>query len=172
MALSVLIVMGSDSDLEQITPAWKVLESLGVSYEVSVASAHRSPDRVVALARGARDRGFGVVLAAAGGAAHLAGVFAANTTLPVVAVPIVIGTLGGVDALLSAVQMPGGVPIASVGIGGARNAGYFAAAILSASDPTLAARLEAFRQDQAKNVAEADARLQAKLASAGKNTPA
>lgn len=169
MALSVLIVMGSDSDLEQITPAWKVLESLGVSYEVSVASAHRSPDRVVALARGARDKGFGVVLAAAGGAAHLAGVIAAHTTLPVVAVPIVFGTLGGVDALLSAVQMPGGVPIASVGIGGARNAGYFAAAILSASDPALAARLEAFRQDQAKNVAEADARVQAKLA--GAKTP-
>ncbi|MFS8067425.1 MAG: AIR carboxylase family protein, partial [Byssovorax sp.] len=109
MALSVLIVMGSDSDLEQITPAWKVLESLGVSFEVAVASAHRSPDRVVAMARSARENGFGVILAAAGGAAHLAGVIAAHTTLPVVAVPIVTGTLGGVDALLSAVQMPGGV---------------------------------------------------------------
>jgi len=163
MALSVLIVMGSDSDLEQITPAWKVLEGLGVTYEVAVASAHRSPDRVVTLARAARERGFGVVLAAAGGAAHLAGVIAAHTTLPVVAVPVVVGTLGGVDALLSAVQMPGGVPIASVGIGGARNAGFFAAAILSATDPELAARLEAFRQEQAKNVAEADSRVQAKL---------
>jgi 5-(carboxyamino)imidazole ribonucleotide mutase len=163
MASSVLIVMGSDSDLEQITPAWKVLDSLGVGYEVAVASAHRSPDRVVALARGARDRGFGVILAAAGGAAHLAGVIAAHTTLPVVAVPVVVGTLGGVDALLSAVQMPGGVPIASVGIGGARNAGFFAAAILSASDTTLAGRLEAFREEQSKNVAEADARVQAKL---------
>jgi 5-(carboxyamino)imidazole ribonucleotide mutase len=164
MALAVLIVMGSDSDLEQITPAWTVLESLGVRYEVAVASAHRSPDRVLTLARTAREKGFGVVLAAAGGAAHLAGVFAAHTTLPVVAVPIVMGTLGGVDALLSAVQMPGGVPIASVGIGGARNAGYFAAAILSASDPELAARLEAFRVEQTAKVAEADARVKSKLA--------
>src|SRR3954470_11442424 len=166
MALSVLIVMGSDSDLEQITPAWKVLDSLGVSYEVAVASAHRSPDRVVAMARGAREKGFGVVLAAAGGAAHLAGVIAAHTTLPVVAVPIVFGTLGGVDALLSAVQMPGGVPIASVGIGGARNAAFSPPAILSSSDPALAARLEAFREEQTKNVLEADARVRAKLGKA------
>src|SRR5512132_1680240 len=166
MALSVLIVMGSDSDLDQITPAWKVLESLGVSFEVAVASAHRSPDRVVAMAQTAREKGFGVILAAAGGAAHLAGVIAAHTTLPVVAVPIVTGTLGGVDALLSAVQMPGGVPIASVGIGGARNAGYFAAAILSASDPDVAARIEAFRAEQAKNVEAQDGRVQAKLGKA------
>jgi 5-(carboxyamino)imidazole ribonucleotide mutase len=168
MALSVLIVMGSDSDLEQITPAWKVLESLDVGFEVMVASAHRSPERVVALARSAREKGFGVILAAAGGAAHLAGVIAAHTTLPVVAVPVVVGTLGGVDALLSAVQMPGGVPIASVGIGGARNAGFFAAAIISATDPAVHARLEAFRLDQAKNVEQADARVQAKL---GRTTP-
>jgi len=166
MALSVLIVMGSDSDFEQITPAWKVLESLGVGYEVTVASAHRSPERVIALATSARDKGFGVVLAAAGGAAHLAGVIAAHTTLPVVAVPVVVGTLGGVDALLSAVQMPGGVPIASVGIGGARNAGFFAAAILSASDPDLATRLEAFRVEQTKNVLAADERVRQKLGKA------
>lgn len=163
MTLSVLIVMGSDSDFDQVAPAWKVLESLGVRYEVCVASAHRSPERVIALARGARDRGFGVILAAAGGAAHLAGVLAANSTLPVVAVPVVVGSLGGVDALLSAVQMPGGVPIASVGIGGARNAGFFAAAILSSTDREVAARLEAFREEQSKNVGEADARVQAKL---------
>jgi len=163
MPQSVLIVMGSDSDLEQLTPAWKVLDSLKVSYDVTVASAHRSPDRVVALARGARDKGYGVVLAAAGGAAHLAGVIAAHTTLPVVAVPMVVGSLGGVDALLSAVQMPPGIPLASVGIGGARNAGYFAAAILAATDPALASRLEAFRVDQAKNVEAADARVQEKL---------
>jgi 5-(carboxyamino)imidazole ribonucleotide mutase len=159
----VLIVMGSDSDFDQITPAWKVLESFGVPYEVHVASAHRSPDRVVTMARSAREEGFGVVLAAAGGAAHLAGVIAAHTTLPVVAVPVVVGSLGGVDALLSAVQMPGGVPIASVGIGGARNAGFFAAAILAASDPQIAARLATFRDDQAQMVADADKRVQAKL---------
>lgn len=166
MARKVLIVMGSDSDFDQITPAWKVLDSFGVGYEVTVASAHRSPERVVALARGARDNGFGVILAAAGGAAHLAGVIAANTTLPVVAVPVVVGSLGGVDALLSAVQMPGGVPIASVGIGGARNAGFFAAAILGASEPELAARIEAFRVEQTKNVETQDARVQGKLGKA------
>jgi 5-(carboxyamino)imidazole ribonucleotide mutase len=164
MALRVLIVMGSDSDYDQLVPAWQVLESLGVGYEVFVASAHRSPGRVLELAQSARASGFGVVLAAAGGAAHLAGVIAAHTTLPVVAVPVVVGTLGGVDALLSAVQMPGGVPIASVGIGGARNAGFFAAAILSASEPAVATRLEAFRVEQAKNVEQADARVKAKLA--------
>jgi 5-(carboxyamino)imidazole ribonucleotide mutase len=164
MASKVLIVMGSDSDLDQLLPGIDALKELAVPCEVTVASAHRSPDRVIALARAARDKGFGVVLAAAGGAAHLAGVFAANTTLPVVAVPVAIGTLGGVDALLSSVQMPGGVPIASVGIGGGRNAGLFAAAILSASDSALAARLEAFRARQAAKVVEADAKVQAKLA--------
>jgi 5-(carboxyamino)imidazole ribonucleotide mutase len=163
MTLSVLIVMGSDSDFDQVAPAWKVLESLGLGFEVIVASAHRSPERVVTLARSARERGFGVILAAAGGAAHLAGVLAAHTTLPVVAVPIAVGTLGGVDALLSAVQMPGGVPIASVGIGGARNAGFFAAAILASTDAAVAVRLEAFREEQVRNVGDADARVQAKL---------
>lgn len=163
MAKKVLIVMGSDSDVDQMSAAWKVLESFGVDYEVNVASAHRSPERVVALAQGARAAGYGVILAGAGGAAHLAGVVAAHTTLPVVAVPIAVGTLGGVDALLSAVQMPGGVPIASVGIGGARNAGLFAAAILSSSEPAVADKLEQFRKTQADGVAEADARLKAKL---------
>ena len=166
MTLSVLIVMGSDSDFDQVAPAWKVLETLGVAFEVIVASAHRSPERVVTLARGARAAGYGVILAAAGGAAHLAGVLAAHTTLPVVAVPIAVGTLGGVDALLSAVQMPGGVPIASVGIGGARNAGFFAAAILASTDAAVGARLEAFREEQVKNVSVADDRVKAKLAQA------
>jgi phosphoribosylaminoimidazole carboxylase PurE protein len=164
MALKVLVVMGSDSDLDQLMPAVDALKELSIPVEVSVASAHRSPDRVIEMARAARSRGFGVILAGAGGAAHLAGVFAANTTLPVVAVPIAWGTLGGVDALLSSVQMPGGVPIASVGIGGGRNAGMFAAAILSASDPELAKRLDAFRSKQAAKVVDADARVQAKLA--------
>jgi 5-(carboxyamino)imidazole ribonucleotide mutase len=164
MATKVLIVMGSDSDLDQLLPGVDALKELGVPVDVTVASAHRSPDRVLALAKGAREKGYGVVLAAAGGAAHLAGVFAANTTLPVVAVPIAIGTLGGVDSLLSSVQMPGGVPIASVGIGSGRNAGLFAAAILSASDPALAARLDAFRTRQAAKVVDADAKVQTKLA--------
>ncbi|HEX9295486.1 MAG TPA: 5-(carboxyamino)imidazole ribonucleotide mutase [Polyangiaceae bacterium] len=165
MALKVLIVMGSDSDFDHLLPAVQVLKELEIVVEVTVASAHRSPDRVVELARGARERGVGVVLAGAGGAAHLAGVFAAHTTLPVVAVPIAVGTLGGVDALLSSVQMPGGVPIASVGIGSGRNAGLFAAAILSTADTELAARLETFRARQASKVSEADARIQKRLAS-------
>jgi 5-(carboxyamino)imidazole ribonucleotide mutase len=167
MGSKVLLVMGSDSDLDALLPAVDALKELGVPVEVTVASAHRSPDRVVTLARSARDNGFGVVLAAAGGAAHLAGVFAANTTLPVVAIPIAIGTLGGVDALLSSVQMPGGVPIASVGIGSSRNAGLFAAAILASSDPALAGRLDAFRTRQAAKVVEADAKVQAKLSGRG-----
>ena len=132
MALKVMIVMGSDSDFDQTSAAWKVLESLNVGFEVIVASAHRSPERVMTLARGARNAGFGVILAAAGGAAHLAGVLAAHTTLPVVAVPIAIGTLGGVDALLSAVQMPPGIPVACVAIDGAKNAGILAARIINA----------------------------------------
>jgi 5-(carboxyamino)imidazole ribonucleotide mutase len=133
---------------------------------VSVASAHRSPERVVELARTAASKNHGVVLAAAGGAAHLAGVVAAHTTLPVVAVPIVSGSLGGVDALLSAVQMPAGVPIAAVGIGGARNAGYFAAAILSASDAVVASRIASFREEQSKAVSQADRRVKEKIGSA------
>jgi 5-(carboxyamino)imidazole ribonucleotide mutase len=164
MALKVLVVMGSDSDLEQIVAAIAVLKDLAVPVEVSVASAHRSPDRVVALARGAIAAGIGVIIAAAGGAAHLAGVIAANTTLPVVAMPVAIGTLGGVDALLSSVQMPGGVPIASVGINCARNAGLYAAAILAVGDSVLASRLLAWREAQTAKVEEADARVRATLA--------
>ena len=110
MAKKVLIVMGSDSDFDQLEASWKVLHELGIDYEVRVASAHRTPDVVHELATGARDAGFGVVIAAAGGAAHLAGVFAALTTLPVVAAPIANGTLGGMDALLSSTQMPPGDP--------------------------------------------------------------
>lgn len=164
MSRKVLIVMGSDSDFDQLLPASQVLRELGVEVDMTVASAHRSPDRVVEIARSARANGYGVILAGAGGAAHLAGVVAANTTIPVVAVPVAIGTLGGVDALLSAVQMPGGVPIASVGIGGGRNAGFFAAAILGSTDKAVAERLEAFRVRQAAKVAEADARVKAKVA--------
>ncbi len=166
MVSTVLIVMGSENDFEQIAPAWKVLESLGVTYEVTVASAHRSPERVVELASSAAASNHGVILAAAGGAAHLAGVIAAHTTLPVVAVPLIVGSLGGIDALLSAVQMPSGVPIASVGIGGARNAGFFAAAILAASDPALASRIAAFREENAKGVALADLRVKQRIRSA------
>ena len=166
MSRKVLIVMGSDNDLEAMMPAVKVLRELKVETEVTVASAHRTPDRVVAMARKAREDGFGVIIAGAGGAAHLAGVVAAHTTLPVLAVPIAIGTLGGVDALLSAVQMPGGIPVAAVGVGGARNAGLFAAQALSVYDETIQAALDAFRSKQEGAVKEADARVKALLAKA------
>jgi len=160
----VLIVMGSDSDFDHLAPAWTVLDELAVGYEVRVASAHRTPDRAIELAAGARDKGFGAIIAGAGGAAHLAGIMAAHTTLPVVAAPVAVGTLGGVDALLSAVQMPSGVPIASVGIGGAQNAGLFAAAILATHDAPLAQRLADLRQARAEKVAAADERVRARLA--------
>jgi 5-(carboxyamino)imidazole ribonucleotide mutase len=165
MTKSVALVMGSDSDYDQILPAVQVLSDLGIATSVHVASAHRSPDRVVALARNARAQGVGVLIAAAGGAAHLAGVIAAHTTLPVVALPIGNGALGGVDALLSSVQIPPGVPIASVGIGGGRNAGLFAAQILSVTDASVAVRLDELRAKQTASVIEADARVQAKLGS-------
>ncbi len=160
--MKVLIVMGSDSDLEQIEPAWTVLAELGIPYEVRVASAHRTPDAVHQLAKNARSEGVAVVIAAAGIAAHLAGVFASLTTLPVVALPIAGGTLGGMDALLSSTQMPPGVPIASVGIGGAKNAGLFAAAILGATDKEVAARLRQYRQKMQVKVMDADARVRSK----------
>ena len=150
MTAKVLIVMGSDSDFEQMAPSWQVLRSLGVECEVRVASAHRTPARTVALATGAREAGIEVIVAGAGGAAHLAGVLAAHTTVPVVAMPVAVGTLGGMDALLSAVQMPPGIPIASVGIGGAQNAGLFAAAIIAAHDPVVADALASYRSKRAE----------------------
>ena len=169
MNRKVLIVMGSDSDLEAMMPAIKILGELKVEHEVTVASAHRTPDRVVAMARKAREDGFGLIIAGAGGAAHLAGVVAAHTTLPVLAVPIAIGTFGGIDALLSAIQMPGGVPVASVGVGGARNAGLFAAQAISVYDPVVAAAVDLFRSKQEGAVLEADARVKSKLG--GKASP-
>jgi len=163
MAKKVLIVMGSDSDFDQLEPAWKVLDQLAVGYDVRVASAHRTPDVVHELASGARDAGYGVVIAAAGGAAHLAGVFAALTTLPVVAAPIANGTLGGMDALLSSTQMPPGIPIGSVGIAGTRNAGLFAAAILASADDTVASAIADYRQGMHARVTKADAAVRSKL---------
>jgi 5-(carboxyamino)imidazole ribonucleotide mutase len=161
---SVLIVMGSESDLPKVKPAVKVLEDLEVSYRVTVASAHRSPERARKVAQDARGQGVGVIIAAAGGAHHLGGAMAANTTLPVIALPIAVGTLGGLDSLLSAVQMPGGVPIASVGVDGAKNAGLLAANVIGAFEEDLGARLDAQRVTQGAGVEKADARVQEKLA--------
>lgn len=160
---TVLIVMGSENDLPKVEPAIKVLSGLEVPYRVHVASAHRSPARAKEIAENARKEGVGVIIAAAGGAHHLGGAMAANTTLPVIALPISVGTLGGLDALLSAVQMPGGVPIASVGVDGAKNAGLLAANIVGAFDDELAERLDAQRQTQSQGVVAADARVQEKL---------
>jgi 5-(carboxyamino)imidazole ribonucleotide mutase len=155
----VLILMGSGNDAERVEPAWQVLGELGIGYEVRVASAHRTPDVVHDLAKKARADGFAVIIAAAGIAAHLGGVCASLTTLPVIALPIGAGSLGGVDALLSSVQMPPGVPIASVGIDAAKNAGLFAAAILGATDEGVAQLLEAYRQRMRASVIQADRKL-------------
>jgi phosphoribosylaminoimidazole carboxylase PurE protein len=158
------IVMGSANDLDALREAPAVLAELGVATEVRVLSAHRTPEESAAWARQARDRGLRVIIAAAGGAAHLAGVVAAHTTLPVIGVPVASSTLGGLDALLSTAQMPPGVPVATVAIGGAHNAALLAAEILALADPVLAARVEARRAALRDKVLAADATIAEKLA--------
>src|SRR5438105_4987321 len=159
------IVMGSDSDWETMEAAAERLKELEVVYEVQDMSAHRSPKLVRQYAESARRRGLGVVIAGAGGAAHLAGVVAAHTTLPVVGVPVPSGTLQGLDALLATVQMPPGVPVATVGIGrgGAENAAILAAQILSLRNRALKQRLERFKIELAQSVEGKNLRLQRKL---------
>ncbi len=159
MARSVLILMGSRSDLPVMGKAAQVLKKFGVSYELTVASAHRSPDRLDRLVRGAREQGVGVIIAGAGLAAHLAGVCASTTTLPVIGVPLAAGKLGGLDALLSTVQMPSGMPVATVGIDMATNAAILAVQILAIEDPGLATRLQEEREQMAKAIEEAAAEL-------------
>ena len=139
--------MGSIKDMPKMEACVEVLDSFGIDHEVLVLSAHRTPHKVAKFASGARDNGFGVIICGAGKAAHLAGAVAAHTTLPVIGVPIAAGALGGVDALYSTVQMPTGIPVATVAIDSAANAAYLAASILSVSDETLAARLAQFRVD-------------------------
>jgi len=152
----VAIVMGSDSDLEVMREAAKALEEFGIGYEMDVTSAHRSPARTSQFARAAAGRGIRVIIAGAGGAAHLAGVIAAETTLPVIGVPIASTALGGLDSLLATVQMPAGIPVATVTIGkaGASNAGILAAQILAASDEAIAAKLKAHKKKLARGVEE------------------
>lgn len=140
------IMMGSDSDLKVMSEAAKVLEELGVAYEITVASAHRAPELVSEYAKTARDRGLKVIIAGAGGAAHLAGVTAALTTLPVIGVPVESGPLKGLDAFYSTLQMPPGIPVATVAINGARNAGILAAQILATSDAKLSKKLADFKK--------------------------
>lgn len=156
--MGVLVVVGSESDLSKARGTADVLRELGVPVELRVASAHRSPKTALELARTARDRGMGVIVAMAGLAAHLPGVMAAHTTLPVIGVPVASGTLGGLDALLSIVQMPPGVPVATVGIDAAKNAALLAARILALGDPVLAARVDERRKEMTAAVDAADAR--------------
>lgn len=150
------VIMGSQSDWPTMRHACDVLDELDVPFETRIVSAHRTPDRLVAYAKGARDRGLAVIIAGAGGAAHLPGMAAAMTTLPVLGVPVESKALSGMDSLLSIVQMPGGIPVGTLAIGkaGSRNAGILAASILSVSDSALAARLSAFRDAQTASVAE------------------
>jgi 5-(carboxyamino)imidazole ribonucleotide mutase len=159
----VLIVMGSDSDLPKLEPCFNCLNDFGIAWEATVCSAHRSPDRAAALAKGAAANGFGVIIAAAGLAAHLPGVLAAMTVLPVIGIPISAGALKGVDALLAEVQMPPGIPVATVAIDGARNAALLAIQILALSSPGLAAKLKAAKQEMAEAVVRKDQKLQDSL---------
>lgn len=162
--LKVLVVMGSDSDFPVMEPCFKTLSEFGILFEGVVCSAHRTPDKAAQLARGAAERGFGCVVAAAGLAAHLPGVLAAFTSLPVIGVPVKTGALDGLDALLAVVQMPPGVPVATVAIDGAVNAAVLAAQILATGDPALGARVADYKAGLARSVDERDRRLQAKLA--------
>ena len=157
------IIMGSKSDMPAMEPCMEQLDAWGIPYEVKVASAHRKPAEVHDWASGAHERGMRVIVAAAGKAAHLGGVVAAYTPLPVIAVPMKTSDLGGLDSLLSMVQMPSGVPVACVAINGAKNAAVLAAQILAVSDEALAERLEAARADMADQIAAKDAKLQEEL---------
>jgi len=152
--------MGSDSDLETMQGAVDVLAEFGVPSEVRIVSAHRTPDVMVEYARSAADRGLKVIIAGAGGAAHLPGMTASMTPLPVIGVPVSLSRLDGMDSLLSIVQMPAGVPVATVAIGNARNAGLLAVRILGTFDDELRMRMEAFQDDLADIVREKDERLQ------------
>ena len=159
----VAVIMGSDSDWPVVEKAVRQLRELGITVEARVMSAHRTPEQAREFAVNARKNGFGVIIAAAGKAAHLAGAIAANTTLPVIGIPVKSSTLDGLDALLSTVQMPSGIPVATVAIDGAQNAALLAAEILSAADEGLAAKLDKMREDMTAATFAKDAALQEKL---------
>jgi 5-(carboxyamino)imidazole ribonucleotide mutase len=160
MGALVGIIMGSDSDLPTMRGAVDACSELGIETEVAFLSAHRTPERAAEYARTAADRGLKAIIAGAGGAAHLAGVIASLTTLPVIGVPILTASLAGMDSLFSIVQMPRGIPVACVGIGNAYNAGLLAARILSVADPELAKRLVAYQAKLQRSVEEKQARLE------------
>lgn len=157
------LIMGSKSDWPSLEGCVKVLRSFGIEVEVHVASAHRTPEKVAAFADSARENGFEVIIAAAGKAAHLAGVIAGHTTLPVIGIPIKSSFMDGLDSLLSTVQMPTGIPVATVAVGGGDNAAYLTAQILSIKYPELAAKLAAHRAKMAESIEADDAALAAQL---------
>ena len=159
----VAIIMGSDSDLAVVSKAFDKLDEYGVPYEVHVFSAHRTPEETKAFTENAAENGFGVIIAAAGMAAHLAGAIAANTTLPVIGIPIKNDTLSGMDALLSTVQMPTGIPVATVAVGAGGNAALLAAQILAVTDTEIEAKLRAKREADAAKVLEKDKNVMDKL---------
>ena len=159
----VAVILGSDSDLPVLEGAFQVLSQLQIPFEAHVFSAHRTPGEAAAFAESAREKGFGVLIAAAGMAAHLAGALAARTTLPVIGVPIAGKRLDGLDALLSTVQMPSGVPVAAVSVDGAKNAALLAAEILSLADEDLAQKLNGLRREQREAVLKKDAELSLRM---------
>ncbi len=159
----VALIMGSDSDWPVVKAAAQQLKAWGIPFEAHILSAHRTPEEAAAFAQGARENGFGVVIAAAGMAAHLAGVLAGNTTLPVIGIPMKGGAGDGLDALLATVQMPSGVPVATVALNGAKNAAVLAAQILSLSDEALADKLRAAKGEMKEQIAQKDAKLQEEL---------
>ena len=159
----VAVIMGSDSDLPVVQKCLDQLKKFGIPSEAHVFSAHRTPALVEKFASSAKDNGFGVIIAAAGKAAHLGGVIAAYTTLPVIGIPIKSSTMDGLDSLLSMVQMPGGIPVATVAIDGAQNAAILAAQILALSDDTLAVKLDDFKKDMESGVEAKDRKLQETL---------
>ena len=160
----VAIIMGSDSDWPVVKGACDQLRQFDIPFEAHILSAHRTPAAAAEFAKNARANGFGVLICAAGMAAHLAGAFAGNSTLPVIGIPMKGGAMDGLDALLATVQMPSGIPVATVSIGGAKNAAVLAAQILAISDDTLEAKLDAQRADMEKQIAEKQARLEKELA--------
>ncbi|WP_099204282.1 5-(carboxyamino)imidazole ribonucleotide mutase [Scatolibacter rhodanostii] len=164
MSKKVAVIMGSDSDFPVVSGAVKRLKGLDIPVEVHVMSAHRTPDLSAEFSKNAKKNGFGVIIAAAGKAAHLAGVLAAHTTLPVIGIPIQSSTLDGLDALLATVQMPAGIPVATVAIGGAENAALLAAQMLALSDGELAEKLDRMKEEMQNAVIEKDKALQAKIA--------
>ena len=163
MAKKVAVIMGSDSDLPVVAPAIKRLKAFGIPVEARVMSAHRTPEAAAEFSKTARDEGLGVIIAAAGKAAHLGGVLAAHTTLPVIGIPIKSSTLDGLDALLATVQMPSGIPVATVAINGAENAAILAVQMLALSDEALASQLDAMKQQMCQAVIEKDKKLQQEL---------